>query len=146
MAANSVQHVRSAPYHPTTNGTAERFVQTFKQALRAGRGDQGSLQQKLARFLMMYRNTPHSTTGVTPAEFFFNWRPRTHLDVMCPSSGEHVLLKQIDQKRFHDRHCRPREFLVRQAVWVRNVSDGPKWVAGEVFAKTGYGNAMLTSC
>ena len=33
LAANGVQHVRSAPYHPATNGTAERFVQTFKQAL-----------------------------------------------------------------------------------------------------------------
>ena len=42
MAANGVQHVRSAPYHPATNGAAERFVQTFKQALRTGWGDQGS--------------------------------------------------------------------------------------------------------
>ena len=32
-ATNGVQHVRRAPYHPATNGMAERFVQTFKQAL-----------------------------------------------------------------------------------------------------------------
>jgi len=32
---NGIKHIRSAPYHPATNGSAERFVQTFKQALRA---------------------------------------------------------------------------------------------------------------
>ena len=84
------------------------------------------MQQKLVRFLMMYRNTPH--------ELFLNRRPCTHLDVMRPSSGEHVLLKQMDQKRFHDRHCQPCEFLVGQAVWVRNVRDG--WLE-RVCAKTG---------
>ncbi len=34
MVANGIKHLQSAPYHPATNGTAERFVQTFKQALR----------------------------------------------------------------------------------------------------------------
>ena len=33
---NGVKHVRSAPYHPSTNGLAERFVQSFKQALKVG--------------------------------------------------------------------------------------------------------------
>ena len=37
MAANGVQHIRSAPYHLPTNGAAERFVQTFKQVLLTGR-------------------------------------------------------------------------------------------------------------
>ena len=60
LAANGVQHIRSAPYHPATNGAAERFVQTSKQALRAGKNDRGSVRQKLAQFLMMYRNTPHA--------------------------------------------------------------------------------------
>ena len=36
MKENGVKHVRSAPYHPSTNGLAERFVQLFKQALKVG--------------------------------------------------------------------------------------------------------------
>ena len=33
MATNGIHHLRSAPYHLAKNGEAERFVETFKQAL-----------------------------------------------------------------------------------------------------------------
>ena len=36
MKENGVKHFRSAPYHPSTNGLAERFVQSLKQALKVG--------------------------------------------------------------------------------------------------------------
>jgi transposase InsO family protein len=57
LARNGVRHLRSAPYHPATNGAAERFVQTFKQALRAGKNGQRTLTEKLSCFLMACRNT-----------------------------------------------------------------------------------------
>lgn len=37
LKKNGVKHIRSAPYHPKTNGLAERFVQTFKQAMKAAK-------------------------------------------------------------------------------------------------------------
>lgn len=46
MEANEIQHIRMAPYHPATNGLAERFVWTMKQALKASQG-QGSLNRHL---------------------------------------------------------------------------------------------------
>ena len=33
LATNGVKHIRSAPYHPSTNGAVERLVQTVKHAL-----------------------------------------------------------------------------------------------------------------
>ena len=32
---NGIKHVRCAPYHPASNGLAERFVQSLKQSLKA---------------------------------------------------------------------------------------------------------------
>ncbi|XP_061745073.1 uncharacterized protein K02A2.6-like [Nerophis ophidion] len=34
LEANGVQHIRCAPFHPATNGLAERIVQTMKKALK----------------------------------------------------------------------------------------------------------------
>ena len=66
MSRNGILHVTSAPYHPSTNGLAERAVQSFKQGLKRTTGK--SIQDRLSRFLFQYRTTPHSTTGVPPAE------------------------------------------------------------------------------
>lgn len=51
LKVNGVQHIRAAPYHPATNGLAERFVQTLKHSLKASQG-QGTLHQRLHGFLL----------------------------------------------------------------------------------------------
>ena len=77
LKQNGIKHIRSASYHPATNGEEEHFVQTFKHAIKAAKCDSGTLKIKLARFLLMYRNTPNSTTGRSPAELLFHRTLRT---------------------------------------------------------------------
>ncbi len=67
--SNGIRHNTSAPYHPATNGQAERAVQTFKQYLR--KATEGSLEDRL------YRITPHSTTGSSPAQSDGTFTPIT---------------------------------------------------------------------
>jgi hypothetical protein len=51
-------------------GLAERFVQSFKQAMRASKNDTGTISKKLAKFLLAYQSTSHQTTNETPSMLF----------------------------------------------------------------------------
>ncbi|VDI71497.1 Hypothetical predicted protein [Mytilus galloprovincialis] len=92
---NGITHIKSAPYHPATNGLAERFVQTFKQSLKAMRGENADLNKKLANFLLAYRNTPHTTTNETPAKLFMGRNLRNRLDLIKPDINRQVQDKQM---------------------------------------------------
>ena len=58
-----ILHRLSAPYHPATNGDAERFVRTFKEAMKSFENQNDWLTNAL-RFLLSYRTTPRATLGV----------------------------------------------------------------------------------
>jgi transposase InsO family protein len=68
---NGIKHTLVPPYHPKSNVAAERSVRVVKEALakQVIQGTQGVSMKhsyRLANFLLKYRTTPHSTTGVSP--------------------------------------------------------------------------------
>ena len=100
IKANGIKHIRSAPYHPSTNGLAERFVQTFKRAMKAGEKDGLSLTTRLSQLLLCYRSTPHATTNVSPSELFLQRKIRTRFDLLKPDLKNVV---SSNQKQHHDQ-------------------------------------------
>jgi transposase InsO family protein len=48
-----IKHIKSEPYHPATNGLAERFIQTFKNSMRAMKDENRDINQKIANCLLM---------------------------------------------------------------------------------------------
>ena len=50
-ASNGVKHITTSPYHPSSNGAAERMVQTVKRAIRVGLQCGDTLEHALASFL-----------------------------------------------------------------------------------------------
>ena len=76
-----IVHLTGAPYHPATNGAAERLIQSFKQALR-----KSSLPPKeaLQEFLMQYRRIPFAS-GLSPSELLNGRKIRTKIDTLVPS-------------------------------------------------------------
>ena len=122
MKLNDVKHIRCAPYHPSSNGAVERLVQTFKQALKAGKDDCVSLSLHLNNFLLTYRTTQHSTTGCTPASLFLGRPLRTRLDLLKPDLEQRVCKKQAEQVSHHDHHAKYRTFAVDQPVLAKSWS------------------------
>lgn len=135
---NGVKHITSAPYHPATNGLAERFVQMLNRSLTSMKEDPGSTQTKLSKFLMKYRNTPHSTTGETPATLFMGRKLRTRLDLIKPDIRKHVTDKQVGQAKPKGAIAsNVRQLFIGQTVSVRNYRGKEKWIQGIVRARTG---------
>ena len=133
MANNGIKHVTSAPYHPATNGLAERFVQTFKRALRSMRAEKGSIEQKLNRFLMRYRNAPHCTTNDSPSLLFLNRRLRSRLDFAKTTLQTHV-----DNQQQRSVSGKLRSFAIGQSVLVRDYrANNKKWCKATVLKQTG---------
>ena len=136
LANNGIRQVTSAPYKPSTNGLAERMVQTFKTMLKKSNEP---ISQSLDKFLFKYRVTPHSTTGVSPAELLFKRKLRCRLNLLNPYEcvGNKVSKQQEAQKRNYST-C-PRNFNAepKSNVVVRNYGLGSKWIPGVVEEKTG---------
>ena len=130
LKRNGIKHVRTPPYHPASNGLIERAVQTFKEGMR--RLTEGSINTRVSRFLFQYRITPHSTTGVLPAELVFGRKLCSHLDHLRPNLGDTVRQSQARQKAAHDSHAKTQDFAVGDLVYVQNYGQGPKWLEGKV--------------
>jgi len=72
----------SPPRHPQSNGIAENFIRTFKSTLQACTvSNYCELNDVTDNFLLQYRCTPHTTTGMQPAELFLGRKPRTSLQI-----------------------------------------------------------------
>ncbi|KAL5497149.1 hypothetical protein EMCRGX_G013571 [Ephydatia muelleri] len=122
---------RSAPHHPSSNGMAERAVQTVKQGVK--KMTTGTLRDKLARFLFQYRITPQTTTGVSPAELLYGRRLRSRLDALHPNLAERVERRQQGQKAAHDTNAVERSFQEQESVYVKYARGGRwKWVPGKI--------------
>ena len=87
VKSNGIDHIKTAPHHPSSNGLAKRAVQVLKKGLSLAK--QGILTYRLTQVLFSYRITPHSTTGISPAELL-----RSRLDLLHPTLEQTVHKKR----------------------------------------------------
>ena len=84
MKSNGINHVKSPPYMPASNGQIEVLVGKFKAAMKKMKHSNQNIMLNLQNWLLSYHNTPHSVTGVEPAVLMMGRRARTALSLLHP--------------------------------------------------------------
>ena len=132
MNRNNIRHVTGAPYKPETNGLAERAMQTFKRSLKKlveTNTFNATIQTLFSRLLFSYQITPHSSTGVSPAELLMGRKLNSVLSTIKPNKGRRWRMKNDKDFYANAALC---QFSIGDLVWVRNYANGPKWISGVV--------------
>lgn len=141
LRTNGIKHTVSPPYHPASNGSAERAVQTLKKALLkatlANRDNacKRSLQHHVDNFLFSYRNIPHTFTNKTPSELFLGRKLRTRLDQLKPdmASAMKEKAKAIKESADKKRRNANEHFQVGDKVYVKTVrGEVINWQPGKI--------------
>ena len=109
-------HYTSNPYKPPKNSIAERDVKTAEELPKLEDPGVG---------LLNYRATPHSATGITPAEALMGRRIKTRIPVLprklMPKTPDDSQLRLADQqanatyKRYYDQRYGARNLTTLEA-------------------------------
>ena len=120
MKNNGISYLFSPPYHHASNGISERAVHTFKKDMGRTEG-KGSIQEKIQRFLLNYRITPHTLTDKAPCELLMGRRIRSKLDLLLPTNKE-VECKQEKKNRYNPG----------DAVFAKDFRNNHNWLEGRI--------------
>ena len=93
-----IEKIRTTPYHPQSDGSAERVHQTLWRMI-------GKLDPELCRkwpahlgsVLIAYNATRSLVTGFSPYYLMFGHRPQLPIDLLFPTCQEHNLIRTIDK-------------------------------------------------
>lgn len=122
LKRNGVNFKYTASYNPATNGQAERFVQTLKNALLRMDANATNVYEKLCKMLLQYRSALHAITNKSSAKLFLGRQMRTRLDLLFP-------LKEKIRILDHDNN---KKFIIGERVACRNYIGRDKWRFGEI--------------
>ncbi|XP_062511800.1 uncharacterized protein K02A2.6-like [Corticium candelabrum] len=129
-----IQHRRNTPLWPRANGEVERQNRTLLKAIKVANLEQKPWRVELQRFLLAYRSTPHSTTGVSPAELLFRRPMRSKLPAITDTVSDDVSVRDRDSARkqttkdYADQSSRALDHPVTEGdrVLVRNTTPANK--------------------
>ncbi|MEM7165275.1 MAG: DDE-type integrase/transposase/recombinase [Planctomycetota bacterium] len=96
----SIHHRRITPLHPQSNAKCERFMKVIGKTLKTAQIEGKNWRKELDKLLSNYRNSPHTSTGFSPALLFFNRTIKTGLpEISGPIRNNlHNAVRENDSK------------------------------------------------
>lgn len=120
-----ISHITTTPFHPASNGLAERFVRTFKTSVRKNIEENMPIKDAVHKFLSTYRFMP-TDEGKSPAELMRGRPIRTIWSQMLQPPKQ-PLQNSLSSTKYQ----------INDNVFVRNYGKGKKWIPGNIKAKIG---------
>lgn len=144
---NGIEHLRTSPFHPQSNGQAERFVDTFKRSINKLQ-DEGNLDENLETFLKTYRTTPNDNcpSRKSPAEIMFGRKTRTVFDLLKPIDKSTAKRNIKMEEQFNKKHgAKLRNFDIDELVFVQiHKNNNWHWEEGVIKRKVGAVNYIVS--
>ncbi|KAL0820594.1 hypothetical protein ABMA28_006437 [Loxostege sticticalis] len=132
---NGIDHIFTAPYHPSSNGAAENAVKLCKRVIKKALIQKVEVELALNRFLLIYRNTVHNTTGDSPSQLLLGRMVRTRLDCLKPDREKRII--NLQRRQENAAGGNERIFTNGDNVWFRIFGGKNKWEKGLVTGRLG---------
>ena len=126
LQTHNIKHQLISPYWTQTDGEVERFNRTIIKAIKCTLTENKDSKEALQQFLLMYRTTPHTTTGISPAQMLFQHIPNNGLPTIQRSKStvnnretnyREQSKERIDKKRF----TKHKDFQIGDEVLVKRL-------------------------
>ena len=127
------------PEHPQSNGLAEKMMTSIVKLTHAALAEKKNPKEEISKFLINYRNTPHSSTKKKPSELMMNRTVRTKLPALIkpPRNELHLTAQANDRaakakhKEYGDKHRRAKHTEVgvgdRVLIKQNKTTTRPPW-------------------
>lgn len=148
-ATNGISHMTSPVYHAPSNGQAESLVKIVKKGIKSCLMSSHSAKDssvRLLKYLMDYRNSVHTATGLSPAQLVFGHKLRSRLDMINPKSSapsspsvsDHVKNQQCTQNK-QQRKNKTNFFLLNDIVLYKKYVNKANytWCKGIIIKRIG---------
>lgn len=133
----AIDHKRGIPYWPSSNGEVERSNETILKIIRIAHLEGRDWKKALEDFLFHYRTTPHTVTGISPAELLMGRQLRDKLPKLqipkdkCTEAEWQQLLRdrnakaKLRQKEYADksRSAEPSEIAEGDKVLLKQARE-----------------------
>ncbi|XP_055684257.1 uncharacterized protein K02A2.6-like [Lutzomyia longipalpis] len=138
--SNGIEHIRTCPYSPSSNGQCERLVDTLKRSLEKQKSH--NVDAALQKFLANYRVTPNENApqGKSPSEIMYGRKVRTIFDLLKFKPQGDVRRNEKMEDAYNKRHgAKHRLFTRGEEVYAKKFKQGGKWTwaPGKVIERRG---------